>query len=151
MKPYCRPIDRSTFQPSPTHVLPESRSPSPLRARLQPRPHGGVSKEGAPERRQVRLARRLVQDGEPLEGHFTTFTLGFVAFQIFTVDFATAERLQARAWNTAAPAALRDSVHRIWPQADSTQTISWPTRLLEFEQRDRLVTWNGALRRRGPG
>jgi len=31
-------------------------------------------------------------DGVPVAGHLTTFTLGFVAFQVFTVDFLAAKQ-----------------------------------------------------------
>lgn len=38
-------------------------------------------------------------DRAALAGHLTTFSLGFVAFQVFTVDFLAAEQHGAPVWN----------------------------------------------------
>jgi hypothetical protein len=40
------------------------------------------------------------RDGIPVQGHFTTFALGYVAFQVFTVDFIAAEQHRAAGWTT---------------------------------------------------
>ena len=45
--------------------------------------------------------------GRPVAGHLTTFTLGFAAFQVFTIDFIAAEQHRAPVWNTRPPAPLR--------------------------------------------
>jgi hypothetical protein len=49
-------------------------------------------------------------DGAPVTGHFTTYTLGFVAFQVFTVDFIAAEQHGASNWNSNPPAPLRTAL-----------------------------------------
>lgn len=52
-------------------------------------------------------------DGTPLAGHLATFTLGFVAFQVFTVDFIAAELHGAVVWNTHVPDSLARALTRI--------------------------------------
>ncbi len=49
-------------------------------------------------------------DNTPVEGHFTTFTLGYVAFQTFTVDFVAAELHGARRWNPEHPASMHSAL-----------------------------------------
>jgi hypothetical protein len=86
------------------------------------------------------------RDGTRLEGHFTTFALGYVAFQIFTVDFISAERHQATSWNTSPPASIRPALPRIWPESQ-TPHLEWPPPAFPNDQWARLVNWDGALRR----
>lgn len=85
-------------------------------------------------------------DGTPLEGHFTTFALGYVAFQVFTVDFISAERHKALSWNTDPPASIRPGLPRIWPNPQ-TPRLEWPPPAFPNDQWARLVSWDGALRR----
>ena len=54
-------------------------------------------------------------DGSQVEGHFATFTLGYVAFQVFTVDYVAAGQHQASAWNDHVPASLAQALPRVWP------------------------------------
>jgi hypothetical protein len=49
------------------------------------------------------------EDGTPVAGHLTTFTLGYAAFQIFTVDFITAQLHTAPVWNPRPPTPLREA------------------------------------------
>jgi len=86
------------------------------------------------------------EDGAPVTGHLTTLTLGFAAFQVFTVDFLAAEQHRALVWNTHVPDSLTHSLTRIWPQPLAPRDISWPPRAFRREDWHRLVTWNGELR-----
>ena len=87
------------------------------------------------------------RDGKPVEGHFATFTLGYVAFQVFTVDFTAADRHGTDQWNTHPPPSLAQALTRIWPQLLATRDIDWPQQAFRREDWDMLVTWDGALRR----
>jgi hypothetical protein len=86
------------------------------------------------------------EDGTPVAGHLTTFTLGFAAFQVFTVDFLAADQHRAVAWNTHAPDSLTHALTRIWPQQLVPCDITWPPPAFRREDWHRLVTWNGELR-----
>src|SRR5215468_5095337 len=51
-------------------------------------------------------------DGSAVEGHFTSYTLGYIVFQVFTVDFFAAEHHRAASWNTDPPASIRAALRR---------------------------------------
>jgi hypothetical protein len=85
-------------------------------------------------------------DGTPVEGHFTSFTLGYIAFQVFTVDFIAAEQHRAASWNTDPPASIRAALPRIWPPPQAPES-EWPPPAFPDDEWARLVTWDGALRR----
>ncbi len=87
------------------------------------------------------------RDGKPVEGHFATFTFGYVAFQVFTVDFIAADQHGADQWNTHPPPSLVQALTRIWPQLLAPRDIVWPQPAFARGDWDRLVTWDGALRR----
>jgi hypothetical protein len=82
---------------------------------------------------------------------FATFTLGYVAFQVFTVDYVAADLHQASLWNDHAPSSLAQALPRIWPPLLGQQEISWPPQAFAAPDWDRLVTWDGALRSRTDG
>ena len=81
--------------------------------------------------------------GTPVIGHFTTFAFGYVAFQVFTVDFTAADQHQARTWNTRVPSSLAQALIPIWPPQGEA---SWPPQAFARDDWNRLVTWDGALR-----
>jgi hypothetical protein len=85
-------------------------------------------------------------DGTPLTGHLTTFTLGFVAFQVFTVDYIAAEQHGAVVWNTHVPETMAQALTRIWPQQPDTCDVTWPLAAFRRDDWRRLVTWDGKLR-----
>jgi hypothetical protein len=85
-------------------------------------------------------------DGSQVAGHLTTFTLGFAAFQVFTVDFIEAERRGAPVWNTRPPAQLTEALKRIWPPQLTVPDLSWPPAAFGKDDWQRLVTWDGVLR-----
>jgi hypothetical protein len=86
------------------------------------------------------------QDGATVTGHLTTFTLGYVALQIYTVDFIEAQRHGAPVWNTRPPAPLREALPRIWPPQLVIPGVPWPPPAFAQDRWPNLVTWNGALR-----
>ncbi len=90
-------------------------------------------------------------DGSPVAGHFTTLALGYVALQVFTVDFVAAEQHRAASWNTKVPASLAQVLIRIWPPSPLPREVSWPPQAFAREDWNRLVTWDGELRQGGPG
>jgi hypothetical protein len=85
-------------------------------------------------------------DGVPVEGHFASFTLGYVAFQVFTVDFIAAEQHQAQSWNPSPPPSLAAALPRIWPPPHEPK-LEWPPPAFPNDQWPRLVAWDGAIRR----
>jgi hypothetical protein len=85
-------------------------------------------------------------DGTSVIGHLTTFALGYVVFQVFSVDFLAAELRQAPVWNTPVPDSMADHLTRIWPKQLVTPSVSWPPTQLAANEWDRLVTWDGKLR-----
>jgi hypothetical protein len=84
------------------------------------------------------------EDGIPVVGHFTSFTLGYLAFQVFTVDYLAADTHGADPWNPAPPAHMRTALARIWPP--QATEIHWPPAAFANVDWARLVTWDGALR-----
>jgi len=85
-------------------------------------------------------------DSSPVAGHLATFTLGYVAFQVFTVDFLAAEQHGADLWNTHVPESLARHLVRIWPQLMVTPDVAWPPEQFASDEWPRLVTWDGRLR-----
>jgi hypothetical protein len=85
-------------------------------------------------------------DGVPVTGHMTTYTLGFVAFQVFTVDFIAAEQHRADSWNLNPPVSLRQALPRIWPCQPTAEPVAWPPPMFRADDWQSLVTWNGVLR-----
>jgi len=86
---------------------------------------------------------RMMED-PLLTGNFTSFTLGYVAFQVFTVNFVLAEKLGAPFWNPQPPPQLRDRLQRLWPETHSS--VPWPPIGFAHDNWKELVTWGGALR-----
>jgi hypothetical protein len=84
------------------------------------------------------------RDGYPIAGHLTTIAFGYVAFQVFTVDFLAADTHGARAWNNQVPPSLEGFLSRIWPP--SSPTVGWPPKAFSHADWARLVTWDGFLR-----
>jgi hypothetical protein len=86
-------------------------------------------------------------DGTVLAGHLTTFSLGFVAFQVFTVDFLAADQHGAPVWNPRTPKSLADSLDRIYPTLLGQPDLSWPpAKPLARDEWRRMVTWDDQLR-----
>jgi hypothetical protein len=80
-------------------------------------------------------------------GHLATFTLGYIAFQVFTVDPLAAEQHRAAEWNDHVPDSLTSYLARIWPQPQPlVPDVAWPQRQFAPDEWPRLVTWDGKLR-----
>lgn len=88
-------------------------------------------------------------DRQPVTGHFTTMAIGYVVFQVFTVDYVAADRHGAGLWNTRPPSSLEHSLTRIWPAL--SRVVNWPTERFEYDEWPRLVSWDGALHATAPG
>lgn len=84
-------------------------------------------------------------DGADLAGHLATFTLGFVAFQVFTVDFVAADLHGAPVWNTKPPPPLGEALPRIWPPQLIVPDVRWPPPAFARDDFNRLVTWDGHI------
>jgi hypothetical protein len=86
-------------------------------------------------------------DGAEVPAHLATFTLGYVAFQVFSVDFLAAEQHGATLWNTHVPESLNRHLDRIWPPLEPvTPAVAWPPEQFGADEWPRLVTWDGKLR-----
>jgi hypothetical protein len=124
-----------------------------LRASSEPPPRSLVwlgcwdCQQAIPLRYAPSSAPLPAPDGSQVDGHFATFTLGYAAFQVFTVDYVAADQHQASAWNDHAPASLAQALPRIWPPLLAQPEVSWPPQVFAASAWDRLVTWDGALRR----
>ena len=122
-----------------------------LRARAEPPPRSLVwlgcwdCQQATPVRYAPSSAPLPAPDGSQVEGHFATFTLGYVAFQVFTVDYVAADqhRLPCGTPRTAIPG---PGAARIWPPLLRQQKVSSPPQAFAAPDWDRLVTWDGALR-----
>ncbi len=106
-----------------------------------------ASEQATPVRYAPSSAPLPASDDSQVEGHFATFTLGYVAFQVFTVDYVAAGRHQASAWNDHVPTSLAQALPRIWPPLLVQPEVSWPPQAFGAPAWDRLVTWDRALRR----
>lgn len=89
-------------------------------------------------------------NGSEVVGQFATLALGFAAFQVFSVDYVEAVRREAVIWNDWPRGRIKEAVPRIWPQLLGAQTFSWPRAAFRNDEFDRLVNWDGLLRREGP-
>ena len=125
-----------------------------LLAKLEPPPRSLVwlgcwdCQRESPFRYGPSAAPLVTADGMPVAGHFATFTLGFVAFQVFTVDFVAADKHGAGQWNLRPPRSLAQALARIWPQDDLRQRdTAWPQQAFARGDLDVLASWDGALRR----
>lgn len=123
-----------------------------LRARAEPPPRSMVwlgcwdCERAVPVNYQPSTASLPAADGSEVVGHLATFTLGFLAFQVFTVDYVAAEAHQVDVWNTRPPEPLRAALPRIWPPQLTVSDVSWPPAAFPRSQWNRLVSWGGALR-----
>jgi len=80
-------------------------------------------------------------------GQFTTLALGFVAFQVFTVDYVAATQHEAVVWNTRPPDSIGPAIPRIWPLLLGAGDVSWPPAAFPNGDFDRLASWDSVLRR----
>lgn len=88
----------------------------------------------------------IARDGTRIPGHLLTFTLGFVAFQVFTTDFVAADVHDAPAWHSwPREPYLRAALPRIWPPPGEVLDITWPTPAFRRDEWARLVAWDGEL------
>jgi hypothetical protein len=123
-----------------------------LRAKTEPPPRSRVwlgcrdCQQAMPVRYAPSSAPLPTPDGTQVEGHLATFTLGYAALQVFTVDYVTAEQDHAAQWNDHVPASLAQALPRIWPPLATQQDLLWPLHAFAANDWDRLVTWDGALR-----
>ena len=125
-----------------------------LFARLEPPPRSLAwlacwdCQRESPFRYGPSAAPLATADGIPVEGHFATFTLGFVAFQVFTVDFVAADKHGAGQWNLYPSQSLTSALTRIWPQDElNLHPLAWPQQAFARGDLDVLASWDGALRR----
>jgi hypothetical protein len=123
-----------------------------LRASSEPPPRSRVwlgcwdCQQTVPVRYAPSSALLPTPDGSRIKGHFATFSLGYLAFQVFTVDYIAADQHQASAWNDHTPASLAQALLHIWPPHLRQPKVSWPPQAFAAAAWDRLVTWDGALR-----
>ncbi len=125
-----------------------------LRAKVEPPPGSMVwigcwdCQQRAPVRYEPSGAPVPATDGGTVAGHIATFTLGFVAFQVFSLDFVAAEARGADVWRWKwePPEALRPALPRIWPAQRVVPDLPWPPHCFRREEWRRLVTWDEARR-----
>ncbi len=80
-------------------------------------------------------------------GQFAMMAVGFVAFQVFTVDYVEAEIRKAKVWNPGPPQSIADAIRLIWPHRLRAGNVTWPSPAFPHDSFDRLANWDMALRR----
>jgi hypothetical protein len=85
-------------------------------------------------------------DGTEVVGQFATFSVGFAAFQVFTVDYVEADIRKAKPWNPGPPASIADAIRLIWPHRLRAGDLAWPPSAFPNDSFDRMVNWDMALR-----
>ena len=87
------------------------------------------------------------KSGPPLNGQLTSFALGFVAFQVFSVDFVAAESKGANHWRPdMPPEPIGQAFSRIWPSPLISKDLDWPGPAIAHDDWNSFVTWGGVLR-----
>jgi hypothetical protein len=86
-------------------------------------------------------------DGGEVVGQFTTLAIGFAVFQVFTVDYVEADVRKAAVLNTGPPNSVLRAIRLIWPHRLRAGDVTWPLPAFPNNSFDRLVNWDGALRR----
>lgn len=88
------------------------------------------------------LASKAEGSGLVVPCHLTTVHVGYVAFQVFTVDFVVAESVGLKEFQVAPPPELADHLLSLWPQVRLSQ--QWPPKFyFTDEQWSEVSTWNG--------
>jgi hypothetical protein len=85
--------------------------------------------------------------GGKVVGQFATLAIGYVVFQVFTVDYVEVEIRQAEVWNPDPPKSIAHAVPLIWPHRLRAGELSWPLDAFRNSDFDRLVNWDMVLRR----
>jgi hypothetical protein len=85
--------------------------------------------------------------GGRVVGQFATLAIGYVVFQVFTVDYLEAEAQRAVVWNPGPPESIAHAVPLIWPHRLGAGAVTWPPAAFPSDDFDRLVNWDMALRR----
>jgi hypothetical protein len=85
--------------------------------------------------------------GAKVAGQFATLAIGYVVFQVFTVDYVQAEVQRAVVWNTDPPESIAHAVPLIWPHRLRAGEVAWPPPAFPNSSFAQLVNWGMALRR----
>jgi hypothetical protein len=104
-----------------------------------------------PVRYEPSGAHLPTSDGSEIAAHVATFSLGFVAFQVFSVDFAAARAHGADVWKWSwrPPRPMYDALPSIWPPKEVAHDVTWPPAAFRRADWRRLVTWDEARRPQG--
>jgi hypothetical protein len=79
------------------------------------------------------------RDATELSAHLTTFTCGYVAFQVFSIDFVRAESSQVLPFPDPPPE-LDRFLHPIWP-AGFLGELAWPQKPFGVGRWDEICAW----------
>lgn len=90
---------------------------------------------------QAKLFRVPMPDGGgSLQAHLTTWTIGQVLFQVFSIDFVAADGAGVEAFDGNPPAPFNLALKRIWPIEQAI--VHWPSNYyVTKEILDRVVMW----------
>jgi hypothetical protein len=92
--------------------------------------------------RNLVLTREGVRNSDEIPCHLTTTSIGFAAFQVYSIDYVAADLAGRAQFEVAPPEALKDRLSCIWPI--NTAPVSWPPPLyFSSEQFETIATWNG--------
>ena len=121
-----------------------------LGTRLEPPPRARVWIGAFDARNVVNLRHEacLISATDGLNAHLTTLTLGYVAFQVFSIDYVAADALGLDQFDVMPPQ-LEPLLKRIWPgQADS---LTWPGVAFDDRNWAGVTRWPSRLTQRESG
>ena len=74
--------------------------------------------------------------------HLSVASFGFVAFQVFSVDYVAADQYGASEFDVAPPAELREHLETLWPRL--AEDLTWPPPYYFNDQQwEQVSTWVG--------
>ncbi len=87
---------------------------------------------------------------DAIKTHLTTFTLGYVVFQLHSINALAVDEIQGAPFPATVPESLRAAVLQVWPSLG--RTLSWPPpERFGRGNFGRLATWEGRFSPDRPG
>jgi hypothetical protein len=80
------------------------------------------------------------RDASELPAHLTTFTCGYVAFQVFSTDFVIADAIEVLQF-PGPPAGIDLLFEQLWPARTLGPTINWPKHVFGLDHWQMVSTW----------
>jgi hypothetical protein len=146
--PRSRPADG--YDPSDFELawLSGKRQPIP-RSRLWVGPFGAQG-EIAMTHQTMQLELPTGPGRDPIKTHLTSFTLGYVVFQLHSIDAVAVDEVRGAQFPVDPPESLRSALLTFWPS--SGRSLHWPPpERFSRSNFNRLATWEGRFSPDRPG